>query len=58
MKLTDIDLRKTESYKIGYLRGAIKITIQLLENGATQEAITRLKDTIRTIKGVSDGDSL
>jgi len=36
-------------YKLGYLKGAIGCSIEMLEAGATDEAIRRLKDAITTV---------
>lgn len=52
------DVRQTQAYKIGYLRGAIMGAIEMLESGAVGEATRRLKETLTIIKGVADDDSL
>ena len=52
------DVRQTQAYKIGYLRGAIRGAVEMLESGAVGEATRRLQETLKTIKGVSDDDSL
>ncbi len=58
MKLTDLDLRQTASYKLGYLRGAMKVAVEMLKHGNNGEAERTLQNALTTVKGISDGDNL